>query len=231
MSSLKLLIVEDDAPSLELMEEVFTSLKAHVYPVNDGLKAAALLNKERFDGVFLDLEMPRMHGFDLARQVRESSWNRYTPIVIVTGSDDRSTMQRAFANGANFYLQKPIDRQRLSSLFRAVRGSLIESQRRNTRVPLHAEVICDLDSKVTRGTCWNLSQGGMQVEATGLKPKDILHVSFRLPTSGVMIEAFGVVVWVTESRQGIQFSKMNSQTTTTIREFIAEVERSDWISR
>jgi CheY-like chemotaxis protein len=231
MSSLKLLVVEDDAPSLELMDEVFTSLKAVVFPVNDGQKAATLASKERFDGVFLDLEMPKIHGFDLARQIRASSWNRSTPIVIVTGRDDRSTMQEAFANGANFFLQKPVDRQRLSNLFRAVRGSLLENRRRNTRVPLHTEVLCDMDSRIVKGMSWNLSQGGMQIEAIGLTPKDILHVSFRLPKSGVMIEAFGVVVWATESRQGVQFTKMNPQSATALREFIADVEKPDWISK
>jgi CheY-like chemotaxis protein len=222
--SLKLLIAEDDAPSLELMTEVFTSLKAAVFAVDDGRKAAAMVNQERFDGVFLDLGMPGMHGFDLARQVRDSSWNRTTPIVIVTGRDDRTTMQQAFANGATFFLQKPVDRQRLSNLYRAVRGSLVESRRRNARVPLQTEVRCDLDSKVVRGTIWNLSQGGIQVEASGLQPRESLHVSFRLPTSGDLIEAFGVVIWATDLRQGIQFTKMSSQNAAAIRDYIAEVE-------
>jgi CheY-like chemotaxis protein len=222
--SLKLLIAEDDGPSLELMTEVFTSLKAAVFAVDDGRKAAAMVNQERFDGVFLDLGMPGMHGFDLARQVRDSAWNRTTPIVIVTGRDDRSTMQQAFANGATFFLQKPVDRQRLSNLFRAVRGSLVESRRRNTRVPLQTDVRCDLDSRLIRGTSWNISQGGIQVEASDLKPKESLHISFRLPTSGELIEAFGVVIWATEVRQGIQFTKMSAQNAAAIREFIAEVE-------
>src|SRR5580693_1264327 len=100
MSSLKLLVVEDDLPSLELMDEVFTSLKADVHPISDGDRAADLVNQERYDGIFLDLEMPHMHGFDLARRIRESSWNKSTPIVIVTGRDDRSTMQKVFAIGA-----------------------------------------------------------------------------------------------------------------------------------
>jgi CheY-like chemotaxis protein len=226
--SLKLLVVEDDAPSLELMSEVFTSLKADVLPVSDGQKAAALVDRQRFDGVFLDLEMPKMHGFDLARRVRESSWNRSTPIVIVTGRDERSTMQEAFANGATFFLQKPVDRQRLSTLFRAVHGSLVQSRRRNARVSLHTDVSCDLDSKIIRGTTWNLSQGGMQVEAGGLKPRDIVQVSFRFPTSGVLFEAFGVVVWATENRQGIQFTKMTAPNLTALREYMAEVEKPEW---
>jgi CheY-like chemotaxis protein len=55
MASVKLLVVEDDFASLELMAEVFTSLKAEVYPISDSEKAANLVNRERFDGIFLDL--------------------------------------------------------------------------------------------------------------------------------------------------------------------------------
>src|SRR2546426_8881899 len=132
MAPLKLLIVEDDLASLELMAEVFTSLTAEVRPVGDSEKAAALVNGERFDGIFLDLEMPNLHGFDLARRIRKSSWNQSTPIIIVTGRDDRRTMQEAFAIGATFFLQKPVDRQKLTGLFRTVRGALLENRRRHT---------------------------------------------------------------------------------------------------
>jgi hypothetical protein len=165
--------------------------------------------------------MPNMHGFDLARRTRESSWNKSTPIVIVTGRDDRTTMQQAFAVGATFFLQKPVDRQKLDKLFRAVRGSLVESRRRSNRVALQTEVLCNTDSGVVRGTSRNLSQGGMQVETPGLKPGDIVRVSFRLPTSGLPIEASGVVVWQTENRQGIQFTRMNPQNAEAIHQFVS----------
>jgi len=122
MTPLKLLVVEDDPASLELMSEVFTSLKAEVCAVNDSEKAVAIINHERFDGIFLDLEMPNLNGFDLARLVRKSSSNKSTPIIIVTGRDERQTMQEAFALGATFFLQKPVDRQKLSILFRTVSG-------------------------------------------------------------------------------------------------------------
>ncbi len=102
MVPLKVLVVEDDPAGLELMSEVFSSLKAQVYPFGDSEKAAAIINAEKFDGIFLDLEMPKLNGFDLARRVRSSSWNRSTPIIVVTGRDDRKTMQQAFAAGATF---------------------------------------------------------------------------------------------------------------------------------
>ena len=226
-SSLKLLVVEDDLPSLELMDEVFTSLKAEVRPISDGERAADLINHERYDGIFLDLEMPNMNGFELARRVRESSWNKSTPIVVVTGRDDRTTMQQVFAIGATFFLQKPVDRQRLSNLFRTVRGSLTENRRRQARVPLQTDVICEVASRSLRGLSWNLSRGGIQVDIGSLKPGDMVRLLFRLPTSSARIDAFGVVVWATETRQGIQFTKMSAQNAEAIRQFMTDVEKSD----
>jgi CheY-like chemotaxis protein len=225
--SLKLLIVEDDLPSLELMAEVFTSLKAEVCPVSDSAKAANLVNQEKFDGIFLDLEMPNMNGFDLAQCIRASSWNRSTPIVIVTGRDDRRTMQDVFAIGATFFLQKPVDRQRLSGLFRTVKGALLENRRRHTRVPLQTPVICDAGSRNMQGVSWNLSSGGIQVEIGNLRPGDAVKLSWRLPRSGIAIEAAGVVIWEKGQRQGIQFTKMSTQTRETLQQYIAEADTHD----
>jgi DNA-binding response OmpR family regulator len=227
MLPLKLLVVEDHIPSLELMTEVFMSLKAKVRPISDSEKAVALVNQEKFDGIFLDLEMPNLNGFDLARLVRKSSWNKSTPIVIVTGRDQRQTMQDVFAIGATFFLQKPVDRQKLSALFRTVSGGMLENRRKSTRVPIQAEVTCTVGSRTVRGTSWNLSQGGMQVEVGDLKPKDAVRLSFTLPVSGVVIDAAGIVVWANEKRQGIQFTSLSAQTQQSIRQFMAEVENME----
>jgi CheY-like chemotaxis protein len=227
MPALRLLIVEDDIASLELMEEVFVSLKADVRGVSESSKAAELVNKERFDGIFLDLEMPSMNGFDLARWIRNSSWNRSTPIIIVTGRDDRQTMQQVFASGATFYLQKPVDRQKLSTLYRTVRGSLFETRRRFVRVPLQTDVACWCGSRQLQGVTWNLSQGGMQVDIAGLKAGEAVRVSFRLPSSGALVDAPGSVVWVNEKRQGIRFEHVGAKHEQAIREFITEVEAQD----
>lgn len=225
MIPLKLLVVEDDLASLELMAEVFTSLKAEVSPVSDSEKAVGIVNQEKFDGIFLDLEMPNLNGFDLARLIRKSSWNKSTPIIVVTGRDERKTMQEAFAIGATFFLQKPVDRQKLSILFRTVSGGMLENRRKYTRVPLQTEVICTVGSRTIRGMTWNLSQGGMQVEASDLQSKDTVRLSFRLPASGVSIDAIGTVAWADEKRQGIQFTTLGTPAQQSIRKYITEVER------
>jgi CheY-like chemotaxis protein len=225
MASLKLLVVEDDIASLELMTEVFTSLEADVRPVSDSREAAALVDREKFDGIFLDLEMPNLNGFDLAKRVRGSSWNKSTPIVIVTGRDERQTMQDAFALGATFFLQKPVDRQKLSILFRTVRGGMLEKRRRSLRVPLQTDVTLEVGTRTVRGMTWNLSQGGIQVEADGLQPGDTVRLSFRLPVSHIDISATGTVVWTHETRQGIRFTKVSEQNQNSIRSLISDVEK------
>lgn len=225
MASLKLLVVEDDAPSLELMAEVFTSLQAEVRPVNNSETAAVLVGREKFDGIFLDLEMPRLHGFDLTNRIRESSWNKSTPIIVVSGRNDRETMRQSFSVGASYFLQKPVDRQKLSRLLRSVRGGMLQSRRRSVRVPLHTDVMCSVGMRTVRGTCWNLSQSGMQVEVSGLQPGNPVQLSFRLPSARGNIDATGVVVWVGENRQGVQFKKMSTQNQELIRDFIVELEQ------
>jgi uncharacterized protein (TIGR02266 family) len=225
MPSLKILVVDDDIANLELMAEVFTSLQAEVRSISDSQQAADLVSQEKFDGIFLDLEMPKLHGFDLAHLIRSSSWNKSTPIIIVTGRDDRETMQKAFAIGATFFLQKPVDRQKLGSLFRSVRGGLIEQRRRYVRVPLQTEVHCTVGSRSVRGVSWNISMGGLQVEAGSLHQGDTVHLQLQLPGSGVTIDAEGVVVWANQERQGIQFTKLSPENEQSIRQLVASEEQ------
>jgi CheY-like chemotaxis protein len=222
----KLLVVEDDLASLELMTEVFRSLKAEVRPLSDSQEAAALVERERFDGVFLDLEMPKLNGFQLAEKVRNSPSNKSTPIVIVTGREQRETMQQSFATGATFFLQKPIDRNKLIRLFQTVRGPIIENRRRYARVPLQTKVTCTLGTKTLAGRSWNISQGGMQLEVESLRMNDEIRLSFKLPNSGVQIDALGIVVWAKDDRQGIRFTKVADKVQDQIQRFITEIESS-----
>jgi hypothetical protein len=53
---------------------------------------------ERVDGIFVDLQMPQLDGFELTRRIRASSWNKSAPIVVVTGNASTKTMQIAFTS-------------------------------------------------------------------------------------------------------------------------------------
>ena len=101
---------------------------------------------------------------------------------------------------------------------------MLENRRRQTRAPIQTEVTCTVGARTIRGVTWNLSQGGIQVEAGGLQPKDPVRVLFQFPVSGVRLEAMGTVVWAKENRQGIQFTNVSPQNEQLIRNFIAEVK-------
>jgi CheY-like chemotaxis protein len=226
VSALKLLVVDYDPASLELITTVFTSLKAEVRAVNDSQEAANLVNHERFDGIFLDIQMPKLNGFELGKIIRDSSWNKSTPIVIVTSRDQRDTMHQSFSAGATFFLQKPLDRQKLTSLLRTVQGPLLDNRRRYTRVPMQTGLTCSVGLRTLQGITWNLSQGGMQVEVEGLAASDIPTLTFRLPATATVIESEASVVWAKGERQGIHFTGMNVQNQELIRNFIVKSELS-----
>ena len=102
---------------------------------------------------------------------------------------------------------------------------MLENRRKYTRVPLQTEITCTVGSRTMRGMSWNLSQGGMQVEVSDLHTKDTVRVSFLLPVSGASIDAIGIVAWVGENRQGIQFTTLSPPTQQSIRKYIAAVEK------
>src|ERR1700722_6283728 len=116
------LIVEDNADDVELfmltMRRVQVDLEIDIkaHTISNGTEAAARLKEHRFDAIFLDINLPPPEGMELTRQIRGSTFNCTTPIVIITGSEDRGLMTRAFQAGANLFLFKPIDRMRLLRL-------------------------------------------------------------------------------------------------------------------
>ena len=224
--SLKLLVVEDDAQTLELMREILSSLKAEVRALSNSQQAAAVVDQERFDGIFVDLQMPGINGFDLARRIRGSSWNKTAPIVVVTGQDDPRAMQQAFAAGATFFLQKPVDRQRLTNLFKAARGRMFENRRQFVRVPLHTEVACQVGNQSFRGTSANISQGGILVEVgRTLAPGIPIRLSFRLPGREMKIEVTGTVARVDEKqRAGVRFTHIGAAELQLIRDLMGSDE-------
>ena len=99
---------------------------------------------------------------------------------------------------------------------------MLSNRRRYTRGPIRAQVTCIGDARTIRGVSWNLSQGGMQVEVRDLKPKESVHLSFRLPISGVAVDVVGVVAWGDEKSHGIQFTYMGAQSRQSILQYITE---------
>ncbi len=221
---IRMLVVEDDLPTLELMYEVLGSLGAEVFPASDSERAVSIINNTPFDGIFLDLNMPKVDGFALARKIRESSWNRTTPIIVITAQNDRDIMQRAFAAGGTFFLEKPVDRQRLNALLNATRGTMLKNRDRFRRRPLITEVFGNSAAGPMKGKTFNISQHGMLLDSNvPLRMGQRLRLSFDLPGQKRTIHLFAEVRRIdAKGRAGIVFMQVDAADQERIRSFVCE---------
>ena len=219
---LRILVVEDDIPTLELMREVLTPLGVQVRLVSDSLHAVTLINREKFDGIFLDLMMPKVDGFELARLIRQSPSNKGTPIVIVTGREDKETITQAFEAGGTFFLNKPIDKGKLTRLLSSTRGSMLEERRRYKRVSVQTEVKCQVGTRRITGMSVNFSQTGLLFQGDGsLVLGNVVQLKFHLPRQQLPISAQGLVVRTDKKqRLGIRFTEIGAENQQRIRDFI-----------
>ena len=77
-------------------------------------QALQLLRKERPDVLLLDLQMPRISGFDILREMRADNELKHTPVIILTSSTDAEVKLKALEMGATDFLSKPVDPSELT---------------------------------------------------------------------------------------------------------------------
>ena len=113
----RILIVDDDILVLEALQELFTSSECEVRVATRGQEALEILDQEHFDLLILDVVMPKMTGFDLAREVRKREDEmRKVKIIMLTAKTEPRDLQSEEECGCNLYLTKPIDPGRLKEL-------------------------------------------------------------------------------------------------------------------
>jgi two-component system chemotaxis sensor kinase CheA len=100
---MRLLVVDDDPQVLTAIE----SLGYEVLALADSREAASHVGREKFDGAFLDAQMPHLDGFSLTEAIRKSPSNSKIPVVMLTGHDEAETMRAGFKAGISFFLGKP----------------------------------------------------------------------------------------------------------------------------
>ncbi|MBI1889261.1 MAG: response regulator [Burkholderiales bacterium] len=119
----KTILAVDDSGSLRQM--VVFSLKAAGYKVTeavDGQDGLEKAREETFDLVLTDQNMPRMDGLTLIRSLRALSTYEKVPILMLTTEASDEMKQKGRAAGANGWLVKPFDPQRLTEVVKKVIG-------------------------------------------------------------------------------------------------------------
>src|SRR5262249_41897622 len=121
----KHLLVVDDSPSVRRV--VSSMLRQHNWEVQtarDGIEALEMISGQTPAAVLLDIEMPRMDGYELISTVRAQDQYRTLPLIVLTSRAAAKHHQRAIALGANEYVVKPYqDEELLRIIERLVFGT------------------------------------------------------------------------------------------------------------
>jgi DNA-binding response OmpR family regulator len=125
----KILVVEDDLDVAEMLNAYFRVQGYEVFTVNwgeDGVRACQTINP---DLVVLDIRLPDIDGYEVARRLRTDRRTQDVPIIFLTEKRDRADRLHGLELGADEYITKPFDVQELrlrvrNALRRATQGSL-----------------------------------------------------------------------------------------------------------
>lgn len=121
-----LLVVDDYPENLITMSAVLQRQDWHVVTASSGVEALNLLLELDVDLVLLDVHMPGMDGFEVARLMRGSQRTRLTPIIFLTANEQsQAAVHKGYASGAVDFLFKPFDPHILKSKVQV----LLEHQR------------------------------------------------------------------------------------------------------
>jgi two-component system cell cycle response regulator len=120
----KVLIVDDNAQNLELLEVYMEGLpEVDVVTATNGLEALARVAESQPDLILLDIMMPKMSGFEVCKRLKSDPATRDITIVMVTALNETGDLERAAECGSDDYLTKPIDRKLLIDLVRRLLGA------------------------------------------------------------------------------------------------------------
>ncbi|MFT3709791.1 MAG: response regulator [Archangium sp.] len=125
---LKVLLAEDNAINARLAQRLVERLGHRVVHVTDGALAIAAVERESWDAVLMDMQMPVLDGLEATRRIRltEAPGARRLPIIALTANAMKGDDQICLDAGMDAYLTKPIDLERLSEMLDTLAASPIE---------------------------------------------------------------------------------------------------------
>lgn len=119
-SSLRVLVVEDDSASRQLIEEILSNTLGHtIFSAENGQQGLSLGLETMPDVVITDWIMPIMDGLELTRALRATDWGQNIYIIMLTGIESEEKLARAFETGVDDYIIKPINIRTFRARLRA----------------------------------------------------------------------------------------------------------------
>jgi CheY-like chemotaxis protein len=118
-----MLVVDDEDFVRELLGEILEGEHCDVYLAESGSEALSVFREMEFDGVFTDVGMPGMSGWELAREIRQL--NAQVPIAVITGWGEAVGSHEQKAAGVNWVVAKPFTADRIAELVRDIQRMVV----------------------------------------------------------------------------------------------------------
>ena len=118
----RILVVEDNTDNREMMRILLETSGHEVYDTGDGVSGVELAVQLEPDTVLIDIGLPGIDGYEVARQIR-SKLRARSRLIALSGYGQQKDRERAFAAGFDDHLLKPVDPARLVSVLAAARGA------------------------------------------------------------------------------------------------------------
>lgn len=115
----KILLVDDDMRNVFALTKVLKGHGMNISKAENGIVALEVLNKQPgIDLVLMDIMMPEMDGYETMQKIREQTRFKKLPIIALTAKAMKDDKRKCIDAGANDYIEKPVDLERLLSLMR-----------------------------------------------------------------------------------------------------------------
>ena len=116
LSGSSILIVDDNAQNVELLQAYLESLPCVIHTALDGEQAIRFIEdpgNATPDLVLLDIMMPRMSGFEVCRKIKDDPATRSIPVMMVTALNELGDIERGVESGTDDFLTKPVNKLEL----------------------------------------------------------------------------------------------------------------------
>lgn len=105
----KVLVVEDNILNLELVLEILDVLGFEAKGAEDGKEALSIIEKEQYDLILMDIELPGMNGIDVTNIIKRKLSYEKVPVIALTAYAMKGDKERFIASGFDDYMAKPLD--------------------------------------------------------------------------------------------------------------------------
>lgn len=218
----RVLIVDDEPETCALIQKAVSSAGMEALALTNSAQAPGALSQGKYDLVFLDFHMASPDGIELARGMRRSLLNSTTPVVLVSDDQRPRALSVGFDAGANFFIYKPIEKERVLKVVRATQGMADRERRRVRRIPVKRRIVLGRGTEEIEAETIDMSLGGMAVKASRALPLGtFVKLRLHLSEKRDPLIRSGLIVRVSPDNQmGVEMRPLGPTEDDPLQEFL-----------